>query len=172
MSISSKRTAHGAYQVGLFLLNLLIASVVTPMLVSGAEHFSRFSSVALVIRQEAFLNSLAALGLGYFVYHTWHWRSAKWIWIGGMLWISYGAVRFWSEQRALSVLEEHHSILWEMSGVGCSFDTRSCTDWLLYGVIFLRSVFYSAGAFCSAVVTRWYLQKEFFRGGQANAPGI
>jgi hypothetical protein len=59
-----------------------------------------------------------------------------------------------------------------MAGVGCSFDTRSCTDWLLYGVIFLRSVFYSAGTVCSELITRWYLQRKLFQGRQANGSGI
>ncbi len=161
MTISSKRTVRGAYQAGLFLLNLLIAWVVTSVLVSGVEHFSRFSSASLVTRQLIVLNSVAALGLGFFVYPTWHWRPTQWIWIWGLLWFAYGAVRFWSGERTFSVLQEHHSIFWEMSGAGCSFDTRSCTDWLLYGVIFLRSVFYSGGAICSELITRWYLQKSF-----------
>jgi hypothetical protein len=154
-----RRSVRVAYQAGLFLLNLLIAWVVTPILVSGAEHFHRFSSVSRVTRQLNFLNSVAALGLGYFVYRTWRLRSAKWVWVGGVVWIGYGALRFWSEPRTFSVLQEGHSIFWYMSGTGCSFDTRSCLEWLLYGVLFLRAIFYSAGAICSAAVTRWYLQR-------------
>jgi hypothetical protein len=132
---------------GMFLLNLLLASVLPGILTSPFTHFDREALHASMYR-EALVTAITACGLGYFVYRGWRPVASKWVWVGGLCWFGQRAVRFWFDQRAFSILYRGHTIYWEMSGTGCDFDMQSCTDWMVYTIPFLRTIFYSLGAFC------------------------
>jgi hypothetical protein len=134
---------------GVFLLNVLNASVVSGIVASPFAQFHRDSIRAAVLSDD-FINGLAAFGLGYFVYRTWQSTASKWVWIGGLCWFGQRAARFWVEQRTFSVIHVYQtpSIYWEMSGKGCEFDYQSCKDFMVYTTPFLRTIFYSLGAFC------------------------
>jgi len=132
-----------------FLLNVLNASIVSGILSSPFTHFGRDSIHAAILRDQL-SNALAAFGLGYFVYRTWRPTASKWVWIAGLCWLGQRAVRFWYEQRTFSVIHVYQgpSIFWEMSGNGCEFNYQSCHDFMVYTIPFLRTIFYSIGAFC------------------------
>jgi hypothetical protein len=134
---------------GVFLLNVLSASIVSGMLASPFEHFDRNSIHATILRIDL-INAIAAFGLGYFVYRRWRSAASKWVWIAGLCWFAQRAVRFWYEQRTFSVIHVYQgtSIFWEMSGNGCEFNFQSCSDFIGYTIPLLRTTFYSLGAFC------------------------
>ena len=163
LSLAMTTTVKWICQAGVFLLHLLFAWLGTAALVSVAEHPTRLSPVSHLILQEDLLSSVAAAGLGYSVYRIWRSQPMRWVWLGGLLWFARGAFRSWSEQRTLGVLQNGHSIFWDMSGIGCSFDTRSCRDWAVYSVTSLRTIFYSVGAVCCAVTRNCCLQRKAAR---------
>jgi hypothetical protein len=141
---------------GVFLVNLVNASIISGILASPLMHFGRDSIHTAILRDEL-INALAAFGLGYFVYRTWRSAESKWVWIAGLCWFGQRAIRFWYEQRTFSVIHVYQgpSIYWEMSGSGCEFNYQSCSDFMVYTIPFLRTIFYSLGAFCCWSIGRF-----------------
>ena len=134
---------------GRFVGNLLTALFGTSVIVSELYRMIPVSTRAGTLRKEVFLSAVVAFVLGYLVYYKWKLRSAQWIAVAGLCWFGWGALHFWLGQRDLRVVNGSHSILWEMAGVGCSdYDYQSCSDLLTFTDTFVRTVFYSAGAFC------------------------
>jgi K+-transporting ATPase A subunit len=134
---------------GALLLSLLVAVLGTAALVSPFERVNELPSLSQMILREEILNAVASFGLGYFVNRKWHQDSSKWTWSLGLIWFTQRAVRFWLAQRtSASVMYQGQTIYSEMSGSGCRFDAESCRDWALYTLQFLRTAFFSAGAFC------------------------
>lgn len=133
---------------GAFLLNVSVACVATNIVTSPFSHASGVLNISQLMWEQEWLNAAASFGLGYSVYRWWKPVTSKWVWVVGLCWFTQRAVRFWFEQRAFSVLDGGHTIYWEMSGFGCSFDLQSCKDWAQYTLQFMRMVFYSVGALC------------------------
>jgi hypothetical protein len=157
---------RAARAIGLFLLNVVIASIATNVLVAP---FARIdvNAIASSILKRDFLNAVAAIALGYFVYHRWQPVSSRWVWLAGIFWFGRRAFAFWLEQRAVSVMYQGHTIYWEMSGAGCNFDMQSCHDWIVYTLPLIRTTFYSAGAFYCSYVRKHGLPRIF-----SGLPGI
>ena len=145
---------------GIFILNLLVAVMGTAALVFPFTFFPRQQG-AVVLKSDLltadFLNVLAAFGLGYFPYRNWRPTASKWIWLFGLCWFVCGALR------ALDA--SNGAALWEISREDAAFDLdssyknfynlQSFYHWLLFTLPLLRTVFYSAGAFCCSRVGRY-----------------
>lgn len=148
-------TANGFVRLaGLFLLNCLLAVYATAPFVSLVRLPRETPN--FVLKQE-FAESVIAFVVGYFVYRRWRWTPAKWVWLAGLCWLSQRALRVWLDQHGpLSAIHGSRSVYWQMSGGGCPYDRESCLDWGFYTILFLRAVFYSAGAwFCA-----WFRKYE------------
>ena len=90
--------------IGAFVLNVFVATVVTNALGSSFFRllFGAGSSgpVQMMIEREYLVSAMAAFGMGYFVYRRWQPTAAKWVWLAGVLWFSWGAAAFWRTHRA------------------------------------------------------------------------
>jgi hypothetical protein len=135
--------------IGMLVGNLLTVMVGISAFVSELYGIFPAQTPGGGLRKETVLSAVVAFGLGYFVYYKWRSASAKWIFVAGLCWFGWGALEFWLGQRDLRVVSAGHTVYWEMSGIGCnSFDTQSCLDYIQYTLLLLRTIFYSAGAFC------------------------
>jgi hypothetical protein len=135
--------------VGLFVLNCALAAFVSGIVISPIRYHQRTFEAFLV--ESGLVESIIAFGVGYFVYRRWQWSQAKWVWVAGVCWFSQRAVLFWLSQHGpLSAIHGSHSVFWEMSGKGCSFNAESCHDRWDYTLPCLRAIFYSIRSwFCS-----------------------
>jgi hypothetical protein len=137
---------------GLYLLNLVVAAVVTDMLASPFLHTASDGTMATMLKRDV-VNGLAAFGLGYFVYRRWRQGSSKWVWVAGFCWFGQRAVRLWFAPSPFGILYPDHTVFRQLSGSGCNSEMiQSCSDWIVYTLPLLRTTFYSFGAFCCSIV--------------------
>jgi len=155
-----------AYHLGAFLLNLLVACLGTRLVVTPFDRALKSADIFHVILKSDLLSGVAAFGLGWFVYHTRGSVTAKWVWIFGLCFFSYGAIHFLQEPISSSVLHPRprHSLYWEMSGLGCRSDLDSCRDWGLYTLQLLRTMSFSAGAVCCTAYSKSLRSKRIGQG--------
>ena len=140
--------------VGWILGDLASALIGTNALESELGHIFPTHSRADLITKHDMLSAFAALVIGYIVWTLRPHESAKWLWIGGVLWAAQRILLFWYQSRMLRAMGASHSVYWEMSGQGCqSGFTPSCNSWLFYTIFAMRTTCYSAGAWCGA--SRW-----------------
>jgi hypothetical protein len=90
---------------------------------------------------EDFVTTVTAFGLGYCVYAQWQPAASKWLWLAGVCWFT---------PRALLMLDGTHGSFWEIAGADSRLTTQSLANWFEFTIPFLRTVSYSAGAFCSS----------------------
>jgi hypothetical protein len=142
---------------GLFLLNCAVALLGTAMLASGFRIAWDSKAITASLLKETIVDGAVAFGLGYFVYRRWQWASSRWVWLAGLAWFGQRVIGFYIEQHGpLNALHGSIPVFGEMSGSRCASDSRSCIDWIVYTLAFLRTAFYSAGAFfCS-----WFKDHE------------
>jgi hypothetical protein len=125
---------------GVFVLNILVAAIGTAIVEAPFYNFPYHSAPTAVVKEDV-LSAVAAFGLGYFVYVRFRSDLAKWVWLGGLCWFG---------QRALLMLWRRGSSESGMLGINCGSDVQSCDNWLGYTIPFLRTAFYSVGAWCSS----------------------
>ncbi len=136
--------AKSIRSIGMFFFNLVVAMIGTKLAEDPFDHFVHFSdrSKAALLKGD-FLTVCTAFVLGYFVYYKWHLMSARWVWVAGVSWFGL---------RASGVLDgPPDTVLWEMSNSRAVFGTDVFNDWL-YTAALLRTIAYSAGAFCCSRV--------------------
>lgn len=135
---------------GAFLLNLAAATVGVGILESPFIRYVHFFPVskASILRGDL-LTSAVAYGAGYSVYARWEPRSAKWVWLAGLGLLG---------TLVLLMLNGRHGTIWEISGTATSLDFhnyfQNFSNWTEYTLPGLRTMFYSAGAFCSSRITK------------------
>ena len=135
--------------VGIVLGNFFTALIGTAILESELSHIVPSNAVSMLMAKEYFFSSFIPLALGYFVFWKWRYTSAKWVWTGGVVWFGQRTLMYWVSEASSGLLGAGHSVFREMSGSGCnSRDLLSCNDFLGYTVPCLRTVSYSAGAWC------------------------
>ena len=133
--------AKSIRSIGMFFFNLAVATIGTKVAEDPFDHFIHFSdrSKAAFLKAD-FLTFSIAFVLGCFVYYKRHLTSAKWVWVAGVSWFGL---------RAFGVLDGPPStLLWEMSKSRAVFGTDVFNDWGQYTLPLLRTIAYSAGAFC------------------------
>jgi hypothetical protein len=133
-----------------FLLNLVVAAIGTNIVESPYVYLTHPSGMSRgAVLREDLLTSVTAFGLGFFVYWKWQPIASKWLWLAGVCWFGW---------RALVALDGRHGlVLWELSasGIAFSLDRLSFENWGGYTLPFLRTVFYSVGAFCCSYLLRY-----------------
>jgi hypothetical protein len=137
---------------GLFLANLFAAVVGTSMMDSGIVlYVLRPKTWKGALLAEELVSAVVAFGLGYFAYRTLKSATAKWVWVVGFCWFSQRILSLWLDQRMVRALTGNHGIaLWGLPWGDASLDPRGFEIWISYSLPFVRTVFYSAGAFfCS-----------------------
>jgi hypothetical protein len=132
---------------GTYVLNVLEAVIGTAIF--EAEFVDYRASRAVILKTDL-VNAAIAFALGYFIYHLWQQSTSKWIWVVGLCWFGSGAF--------LAKAGGHGAIFWELSRSGSAFDLRDSSNsyynlysfynWGRYTIPLLRTVFFSAGAFC------------------------
>jgi hypothetical protein len=139
---------------GAFLLNFAVATMGVGILESPFIRYVHLFPVskASILRGDL-LTSALAYGAGYSVYARWEPISAKWVWLAGLGWLG---------TLVLLMLDGRHGTIWEISGTATSLDFHNFSDldfqnfsnWTGYTLPVLRTLFYSAGAFCSSRITK------------------
>jgi hypothetical protein len=125
---------------GLFLLNAVVAVLGTAIIESPFEHYAHVSSLRASLLIMDLLSAAFAFGVGYSVYWRWRPAASKWVWIAGVCWFG---------QRAVLPLDGHHVLIWEIYATNSVFpDFERLGKWSLYTLPLLRTIFYSAGAYC------------------------
>jgi hypothetical protein len=147
-----------------YVLNCVLAVILTVEVTSPFHHLPRFSDPVLVMHRELFLSAVGAFGVGFSVYWTWRQPASKWVWVAGAFWFAWRAVPLWLEQRAMP-FEAGHTLFGWMSGGECSSRfLQSCLDAIYYSVPSVRVIFFSAGAYCASPLPRFHfdgLRKVF-----------
>lgn len=137
--------------VGWSVGDLASALIGATALESELGHIFPTHSRADLITKHDLLSAVAALVIGYAAWTLRPHESAKWLWIGGLVWVGQRILVFWHQSRMLRVVGASHSVYWEMSGQGCqSGFTPSCDSWLFYTIMATNMICYSAGAWCAA----------------------
>ena len=137
--------------VGVFILNFVLASITTAVLVAPFER-RHSSSANEGIFKDFMLSASDAFVLGYLVRNLWPRIASRWIWIAGLLLFGQQAVRIWFEQRYFSVYFRGEVRYTNMIGIDCY--PEGCRDAFLCTLIFLRTLFYSAGNVCCSFMVR------------------
>ncbi len=128
----------GALIVG----HLLTAMLGTAILDSEIYHLFHPPTLAGSVRLEDGLSASIAFGLGYVVFYKWESRFSLWIWLIGAFWFGQQAIRAYFDPGL-----HGETIFWEF--VSPKFGGRErLENWLTYTIPLVRTVFYSAGAFC------------------------
>lgn len=136
--------------IAVYIFHVLLAWIGTTVIEAPFSHYSQAAPFSSMLREDL-LTSVVAFGLGFLAYRATRAEGSKWVWIVGLLWFARGAVGLWLEDRSLKSLHGSPGILWQMWGAGCPNDYESCTAWIVYCILLLRVVFYSAGALCSSL---------------------
>jgi hypothetical protein len=138
------RIARAAQLVASIILNLLAILIGTAVLSSvlgrGLWHLHTIKALLLVSYS---YDAIAAFCLGFLIYRQFKTTTAKWIWILPAAWFLF---------RVFTLLGGSTSLWSELSGVGCAngLHTSGCVNWFLFTTPFVRSIFYSIGAWlCS-----------------------
>jgi hypothetical protein len=134
---------------GLFLANLFAAVVGTAVIEAGISFgISNPKTIGLLVAKDL----IVAFALGYFSYFKLKSATAKWVWVAGLCWFGQRAIGLWLDQGTVRRLTGNHDmapsgLLWPTA------DAQSFSNWITYTIPFIRTVFYSAGAFCCSIFT-------------------
>ncbi len=131
-----------------YFLNLLVAAVGTDALGSPFYHLFHPKTLQAPLVRESFINPVVAFGAGCFVFYRWRPAPAKWIWVSGVCWFGL--------QVFLTPGGTQRPVFSDVSGVTCFSDPGAvnCSNWVVITIPLLRTVFYSAGAWCSWMETQ------------------
>jgi hypothetical protein len=127
----------------LFLGNLFAAVVGTTMIdtgiTSGILGWATLSTMRGHCLAEDLLSAMVASALGYFAYYKLKSDSAMWVWVVGLCWFGQQVLRNLTEIDRMYFIESSYP---DVTPTMKMFDT-----WVSYTPPFVRTVFYSAGAF-------------------------
>jgi hypothetical protein len=123
-----------------FLLNLLQAAWGTGLIISAFRVPAKTMLEHVV--HEDLLSILVAGAVGFVVYYLRQPAASKWVWFFGICWLVFHMIPV--------VAEGEGAVRFQFSGVGCAShpSPTSCHSWLGVTLPFIRTFFYSAGAFC------------------------
>jgi|SRR6185437_3796638 len=139
--------------VGLFLLHSVFA-IMGPAIVDASLHdvIPAHSGTAIILK--AWIGSVACAVLtALFMVRALYSRTALWVWVLPGLWLILGIMSWYGTHHG-SILED--TLLGRFSGNTCAItlDRRSCRDFLLFTIPFIRAAAYSVGSFLSVVLRR------------------
>ena len=144
--------ARAVRGVGVFLLNVVVAVLGTAVLESPFEHYAHVFSLRESLLLMDLLTAAFAFGVGYSVYWRWQPAASKWAWIAGVCWLG---------QRAIFPPDGNHVVIWEMHATNSVFlDVERLGNWSVYTLPFLRTTFYSVGAYCCSRPPRGHNSRD------------
>jgi hypothetical protein len=128
---------------GLLVVNIVVAVVGTAILTTAIGQAFHAHSLGAILWKEWSLSIGCAAVIGFGMWRTWQSRVAHWTWVVPALW--FGA-RF-------IVAIGHGPLLFQFSGEACVDGVRpiGCINWFVFSMPFVRSVFYSLGAFAASI---------------------
>jgi hypothetical protein len=155
--------------VGLFLANLLAACVGTAIMDNGLTNqvFHPRTYGGRLIAED-FVSACVAFCLGCLAFYIQKSDTAKWIWLPTIAWFTYGVVRLWLDHRAVRLLTGDHRLV--LAGLPWSDTEATKSDfefWVQFTLPFVRTIFYSLGAFFCA-----RLKREFVIAGLDPTPAL
>jgi hypothetical protein len=129
---------------GLLLVNIAVAFIGTAILTTAIGKVFHGHSLATILWKEWSLSIGCAAVIGFGMWRTWRSHVAQWTWVLPAMWFG---VKF-----ILAIGKG--PLLFQFSGEACVEGVRSwgCLNWFVFTIPFIRSVFYSLGAYVSSLV--------------------
>jgi hypothetical protein len=131
---------------GLLVVNIVVAVIGTAILTTAFGKGFHGHSLSAILWREYVLSIGCAAFIGFGMWRTWRSHLAFWTWVLPALWF---AAKFLLAIRA-------GSLLFQFSGKACVEGVRpiGCINWFVFTMPFIRSVFYSLGAYVSSLVVK------------------
>ncbi len=131
---------------GLLLVNIVVAVIGTAILTTAIGKAFHGHSLAAILWKEWSLSIGCAAVIGFGMWRTWRSHVAQWTWALPAVWFG---VKF-----ILAVGKG--PLLFQFSGEACVEGVRpiGCINWFVFTIPFIRSVFYSLGAYVSSLVLK------------------
>jgi len=128
---------------GLLIVNIVVAVVGTAILTTAIGKAFHGHSLSAILWREWSLSIGCAAFIGFGMWRTWRSHVAYWTWVLPTLWFG---VKF-----LLAIGKG--SLLFQFSGEACVEGVRpiGCINWFVFSIPFVRSIFYSLGAYVSSV---------------------
>jgi hypothetical protein len=152
--MSQRLSAQGQARVrflraaGELVLNYLLATYVASWIGDPLWKYLHSASASQLVWKECIICALAGFGVGCSVYRIGHQAAARWVWLPGLCLLLWRAVTLWLEEHRM-LFGSPHTVFGQMSGADCSAGfAQSCQDFIGYTAPFVRTIFYSAGAWC------------------------
>ena len=129
---------------GLLLVNIIVAVIGTAILTTAIGKAFHAHSLGAILWREWSLSIGCAAAMGFGMWHTWRSDVAFWTWVLPAVW--FGA--------KFMLAIGQGSLLFQFSGEACANGVRpiGCINFFAFTIPFIRSVFYSIGAYASSVV--------------------
>jgi|ERR1700733_4319903 hypothetical protein len=127
---------------GLLIVNIVVAVAGTAVLTTSIGRAFHAHSLSAILWKEWSLSTGCAGVIGFGMWRTWRSHVAYWTWTLPTLW--FGVKLLASIGRG--------SLLFQFSGEACVEGVRpiGCINWFAFAVPFVRSVFYSLGAYAAS----------------------
>ncbi len=128
--------------VGLLLINVAAAVIGTAILDTTIGSAFHPHSIGGILWKEWVLSIGCATAIGFGMWRTWQSNVALWTWVLPAVWFA---------MKLLLALGKD-SLLFQFSGEACVNGVRpiGCINWFVFTLPFVRSVFYSLGAYASS----------------------
>jgi hypothetical protein len=134
---------NGLKFFGLLIVNIVVAVIGTTILTTGIGEAFHSHSMGAILWKEWALSISCAAAIGFGMWHRWRNRVAYWTWVLPTIWFG---VKF-------IFAIGHGPLLPQFSGEACVEDVRptGCINWFTFAIPFVRSVFYSLGAYAASI---------------------
>jgi hypothetical protein len=128
---------------GLLVINTVVAVIGTAILTTAIGQAFHPHSLGAILWKEWSLSIGCAGVIGFGMWRTWRSRVAHWTWVLPALWFGVKFI-FAIGQGPL---------LFKFSGEACVDGVRpvGCINWFAFSIPFVRSVFYSLGAYAASI---------------------
>jgi hypothetical protein len=128
---------------GLLLVNVAVAVFGTAILDTAIGEAFHPHSLGAILWKEWSLSIVCAAVIGMGMWRTWRSHVAYWTWVLPAL--CFGLKFVFAIGKG--------SLLFQFSGEACVLGVRpiGCINWFVFTIPFIRSVFYSLGAYASSV---------------------
>jgi hypothetical protein len=128
---------------GLLVVNIIVAVIGTAILTTAIGKAFHGHSLGAILWKEWSLSIGCAAIIGFGMWRTWRSHVAQWTWVLPAVWFG---VKF-----ILAIGKG--PLLFQFSGEACAEGVRpiGCINFFVFTIPFIRSVFYSLGAYASSV---------------------
>ena len=128
---------------GQLVVNIIVAVIGTAILTTAIGKALPVHSLDAILWKEWSLSIGCAAVIGFAMWPTWRSRAAPWTWVLPTLWFG---VKF-----VLAI--GRGPLLFQFSGEACVDGVRpgGCINWFVFSIPFVRSIFYSLGAYAASV---------------------